>query len=291
MISREKLEQLQLESQPKSPEYHIYSRALSAWWNTSWEYRVNVTVEESAGINRDNWPVDVYVAFSPPAHKYSVRVIEPTATGWREIPYQIWNIIYKNSTHIVSATLTFPVTINASGSKIYQIYWSVNYKDSPAYAKNILLDEIPISTYGTKYVIKSAGKIGVQYSAEIIPNSYPSGGTIINITLPSGVSLIQDIVHFAIAENPGLGYDQYKGTTANIINPNYDVVIEEKTDILLNLYMGGFVHRVYIFHHCDHIHELQKPRPTRPQNTRAFHKKAQARSHLKHETSFLQRIA
>jgi len=237
MISQETLQKLKPKAQPEKPENYLQLNSLSSWWNTSWEYRINVTVSEPNSIARNNWPIDVRIDFSPPAYKYSIRVIEPIAGEWNEIPYQIWNITYVNSTHIQSATITFPVIINKGETKIYQVYWSINYKDPPAYSKALTLEEISIPTYGTKYRIKSTGTYGVEYSAEFVSNSYSKGGVLINITLPSGNSITQDIVHFAISRNPGLGYNLYKGD-ANILNPDYTVIIEETTDSLLNIYMG-----------------------------------------------------
>jgi len=133
-----------IKSTPKSsitvPEtYKVSGTAWSdppgSWWDTDWEYRVNVTISETAGFDRDDWPVDIFIRFNPPAHKYSIRVVEVTALGFNEIPSQVWNITYFNSTHLSSATVTFLVDILGNTYKRYQIYWSTDTADPPAIVK------------------------------------------------------------------------------------------------------------------------------------------------------------
>ena len=240
ILTGKELDKIELKFNKDFPEKFAINE-LSVWWNSSWEYRVNITVSEPGIMARINWPLDVYLEFIPRAHKYSIRVLRYSGGTWNEVPYQLWNVTYENSTHIRSATITFPVTINVGETRIYQVYWSAKYKDPPSYRKNLLLEEESIPTYGTKYLIKSTGDIGVSYTVEIVPNAYSEGGTAINITLPSGNvlgdTLAERIVHFAVAENPTINYNDYLGD-ANILNPDYTVEIEEKRDFLTETFMG-----------------------------------------------------
>ena len=112
-----------------------------SWWDTDWEYRVNITVQEPNIADRNNWPIDVYLTFDPPAHKFSIRVYD-TVVGLL-LPYQITNITYADpdKNYISAATISFHVTLNKGAGRVYQIYWSTEEKTMPFYDKNILYTE------------------------------------------------------------------------------------------------------------------------------------------------------
>ena len=184
----------------------IGSSTHGLWWDTNWEYRVNITVTEPNIIDRTEWPVDVFLSFSPPAHKYSVRVVEvlPSSPYFQAIPYQIWNITYHNSTYISSAAITFFVSIGKGQSKKYQIYWSVKSKDAPSYEKKILVTETALPE-GIKYTIAST----YGWSIEIPPTNQ---GKPTNMTLQSGDRVGHTHLYFGPTRDPSLSYEGYLGT-------------------------------------------------------------------------------
>ena len=61
IVTQETLEKLKPKTQLEKPEYYLHLDSLSNWWNTDWEYRVNVTISEPNIIARDNWPIDVHI--------------------------------------------------------------------------------------------------------------------------------------------------------------------------------------------------------------------------------------
>ncbi|MHA1617178.1 MAG: carboxypeptidase-like regulatory domain-containing protein [Candidatus Njordarchaeales archaeon] len=199
------------------------------WWDTDWEYRINVTVTEPEVVDRVDWPVDIYVTFDPPAYKYSIRVID--ASSFQEIPSQIWNVTYYNSSHLTAATVTFLVNLAKGASKVYQIYWSVDFTDPPNYSKRISITA-ESTAYGDKYIITS--KIygwGIEIPAT-------NGGKAANITLPNGNKIGADWLHFGPTRQPTFSYLGYWGT-GDTNNARYENrYIYGTGDTLLELYQG-----------------------------------------------------
>ncbi len=208
-----------------------WTKAPGNWWDTDWEYRINVTITEPGISNRTDWPVDVYIHFTPPAFKYSIRVIKLDGDQYTETPYQPWNITYHNSTHIDSATITFLVDLLQGESVQYQIYWSTSYKDLPTYTKRITVDEVTVSN-GIMYIVssKNAG-----WSVKLPPDK---GGKVMNITLPSGDEVGHTWTQFGITRNGSLSYEGYWGDadTNNIMYT--DRYILEQNDPLTSAFMG-----------------------------------------------------
>ena len=219
-----------------TPERYIvqgitWTNPPGTWWDTDWEYRINVTVTEPNIADRTNWPIDVYVTFDPPAFKYSIRVIEVSATGLKEIPSQIWDVTYHNTTHLSSAYVTFLVNISRNQAKVYQIYWSTDYTDPPVYAKRVrILTQTTPS--GDVYIIES---LTAGWSVKLPPEN---GGKAKNVTLPSGDEVGHTWLHFGVTRNTTLDYEGYWGT-GDTNNRRYTSrVIVEETDPLLSIYEG-----------------------------------------------------
>ncbi|OYT51590.1 MAG: hypothetical protein B6U76_10820, partial [Desulfurococcales archaeon ex4484_217_2] len=206
-----------------------WTKAPGSWWDTDWEYRINVTVTELGVVDRVDWPVDVYVKFDPPAYKYSIRAID--ASSLQEIPSQIWNVTYYNSSHLTAATVTFLVNLAKGASKVYQIYWSVDFTDPPNYSKRISIT-VESTAYGDKYIITS-NTYG--WSIEIPATN---GGKAANITLPNGNKIGADWLHFGPTRQPTFSYLGYWGT-GDTNNARYENrYIYGTGDTLLELYQG-----------------------------------------------------
>ncbi|MGQ4892372.1 MAG: hypothetical protein ACP6IP_07790 [Candidatus Njordarchaeia archaeon] len=208
-----------------------WSESPGGWWDTDWEYRINVTITEPGISDRSDWPVDVYVKFTPPAFKYSIRVIRWDGIQYTETPYQPWNITYYNSTHISSATITFLVNLLKGSSVKYQIYWSTSYKDLPTYPKRITVDEVSVSN-GIMYVLSSSEE---GWSVKLPPDK---GGKVMNITLPSGDEVGHTWTQFGVTRNATLDHEGYWGD-ADTNNIRFvDRYLEEKEDPLMSAFMG-----------------------------------------------------
>ena len=203
------------------------------WWDISWEYRVNITVTEPNVMDRTEWPVDIFMVFSPPAHKYSVRVIEVLSSSpyFQEVPYQIWNVTYYNSTHISSATITFLVSISKGQSKTYQIYWSVSEKNAPSYDKKVLISETALPS-GIEYTVASSYGWTI-----VIPPTNQGKPT--NMTLQSGDRIGHTYLYFGPTRNPSLAYDGYLGVgnTNNEEQMAYRGILED-ADSLTKMFKG-----------------------------------------------------
>ena len=201
------------------------------WWDTEWEYRINVTITEPNVVDRTDWPVDVYVKFDPPAFKYSIRVVRVESTGYVEVPSQVWAVTYHNDTHLSAAKVTFLVTIPKGGIKKYQIYWSTDYVDPPVYSKRVSIDTI-LTPEGDMYVVRSETK---GWQIKLPPRN---GGKASNMTLPTGYEIGHDWLHFGTTRGFSLAYGGYWGV-GNTNNMRYSSrYILEETDNLLKHYEG-----------------------------------------------------
>jgi len=199
-------------------------RGQSLWWNREWEYRVNVTVSEPGVIERHEWPVDLYMNFMPPAHKYSIRVLEVQGGSFLETPYQISNVTMENTTHISSGLISFFVSLNKGESKIFQVYWSPTEKDPPSYTKKITVST-QTTPSGTKYIVMSS----LGWSVEISPLN---GGRASNITLADGDRIGHTFLHYGVVRNYTLEYGGYIGS-GNTNNEDYSWrgFIEEQSSL------------------------------------------------------------
>ncbi len=149
----------------------------ASWHDTSYNYRINITVRENSGLERRNWPVDVYVEFDPWANKDGIKLINETGDV---VKFQVWNKT-GNSTHIASATITFLANVPTNGLSRYFIYYDTEPVGTPSFPTDVKLsittdsatgDYIytifgetyqkvvmsPRSTYGSSYIY-SGGQI------------------------------------------------------------------------------------------------------------------------------------
>ncbi len=204
----------------------------AGWWDTDWEYRVNVTIQEPGVAARSDWPVDIFIRFSPPAFKFSIRVVRYSYPYYIEVPSQVWNLTYYNDTHLASATVTFIIdSLPLNGVAEYQIYWSIDYTDPPRYDKTV--DYTSVQTVnGYKYTFTS---IKDGWSIILPPDN---GGKAQNMTLSNGYEIGNDWLHFGVTRNVNFSYLGYWGT-GNTNNLQYDKrYILEETDPVLQNYMG-----------------------------------------------------
>ncbi|MHA1665667.1 MAG: hypothetical protein ACTSVW_07545, partial [Candidatus Njordarchaeales archaeon] len=118
-----------------SPQIRATTK-LGGWWNSSYNYRINLTITEPGIGDRVNWPVDVYVTFSPAANKHAIVVLDYSNN---KVKFQIWNST-ANTTHYFSCTITFLVNIPKSTSRKYFIYYDTSEVVTPRFSSAVTYD-------------------------------------------------------------------------------------------------------------------------------------------------------
>ena len=147
---------------------------LNSWWNNSFEYRVPVNITEPGVVNRDRWPVDVYLTF-PENHAYngSIRVLYWNGSHWiGPLIAQVWNETYYSGTnYLKSATVTFLVNVSKGDSEVYYIYYSKEDVGTISFEPMVTYEYLGSSQYefnGTTYSVQTVysqgGKIGYIWS-------------------------------------------------------------------------------------------------------------------------------
>ncbi|MHA1652104.1 MAG: MSCRAMM family protein [Candidatus Helarchaeota archaeon] len=119
------------------------------WWNSSWNYRYKVTINETNIIQPDysvnvprriNFPIDIPLTFADgTCHENSIRVTYYNGERWNLIQSQIWNKTYY-TTYLKSCTVYFPLNISIDSVLIYYIYFdpAITTPDLPqAFPKKI----------------------------------------------------------------------------------------------------------------------------------------------------------
>jgi hypothetical protein len=116
------------EEDPSALINTLKSSGVSDWWNASYRYRVEITIQEPGFINRTNEPVDVSLSFdSNKCHKDTIKVMAyKSGDVWIETVYQLWNTTMYDSTYIESTTITFLATVEENDNALYYVYFSDN---------------------------------------------------------------------------------------------------------------------------------------------------------------------
>ena len=194
------------------------------WWDTSWEYRRNITISSSIAIS--DWPITVRISFNPPAYKYSIRVVDELGN---EIPSQLSDIEYVNATHIASANVSFLVSFSSAGTKTYSVYWRTKYTDPPTYTKKLTV--VTESTEsGTKYTITSPKGWSIEFSPEY-------GGLPSNISIGDTKIGEDPKVHFGISLNGSTAYNDFLGE-AYITESEWYGIPEYNDPLIYGYYLG-----------------------------------------------------
>ncbi|MGQ4915945.1 MAG: hypothetical protein ACP6IU_14530, partial [Candidatus Asgardarchaeia archaeon] len=147
---------------------------LNSWWNNSFEYRIPVNITEPGVVDRDRWPINVYVTF-PENHAYngSIRVLYWNGTHWiGPLIAQVWNKTYYSGTnYLKSATVTFLVNVSKGNSEIYYIYYSKEDVGTISFEPMVTYEYLGSNEYkfnGTTYSVQTVysqgGKIGYIWS-------------------------------------------------------------------------------------------------------------------------------
>ncbi|MHA1471053.1 MAG: hypothetical protein ACTSSP_10915, partial [Candidatus Asgardarchaeia archaeon] len=128
----------------KYPETIGFTQTSSQWWNTSYLYRIPITISGSNGIERKNEPISVHITF-PLSHARinSIRIINPNL---KQVPYQITQQVLDGD-YYTEVTLVFPVNIT-SDSTTYYIYYTSQQVEPPSFS-----DQLQVSFDGTSLLI------------------------------------------------------------------------------------------------------------------------------------------
>ena len=150
----------------KYPETIGSTQTSSQWWNTSYLYRIPITISGSNGIERKNEPISVHITF-PLSHARinSIRIINPNL---KQVPYQITQQVLDGD-YYTEVTLVFPVNIT-SDSTTYYVYYTSQQVEPPSFS-----DQLQVSFDGTSLLIDnrlySAGiSVGTGFDNLIINN-------------------------------------------------------------------------------------------------------------------------
>ncbi|RLI55765.1 MAG: hypothetical protein DRO93_11730, partial [Candidatus Thorarchaeota archaeon] len=108
----------------------------ATWWNTSFIYRRYLNITEPGIADRVMDPIHLYMTFEQ-GHCYrdSIRVLYYDNPGWRELPFQVWNVTYDASgNYILSARVSFVVNVSRDQTEYnYYIYYAKNDVGSVSY--------------------------------------------------------------------------------------------------------------------------------------------------------------
>ncbi|MGQ4892704.1 MAG: hypothetical protein ACP6IP_09505 [Candidatus Njordarchaeia archaeon] len=118
-----------LGTQVNSPSYP------GLWHDNDYNYRINITVKETYGLDRTNWPLDVYVHFDPWANKNGLKIVDSTGN---DVVFQVWNTT-GNTTHLSAATITFLVDISANSNETYFLYFDTKSVGKPTFPSQVAL--------------------------------------------------------------------------------------------------------------------------------------------------------
>jgi hypothetical protein len=152
--------------------FFLNSQAQTAnWWDSSWQYRKQVTIFEQSNFSLEDFPVSVTFEHSNKitTNGSDIRLID----GNSEIPYSIDKI---NATY---ATIVFNINLNADGSKTIYIYYGNPQALPPNYP--LISLEITEGNVGNA-IIDDRVYIGWKNSVwGVKPGSYMVGGNIVYI--------------------------------------------------------------------------------------------------------------
>lgn len=143
----------------------------TGWWDSSWQYRKQITFVEQSGYSLEDFPISVTFEHSGKilTNGTDIRVID----GNSELPYSVDKI---NSTH---ATIIFNINLSADVEKTLYIYYGNSHASPPSYPLMSL--EITEGNVGNA-IIDNKIYIGWRNSAwGVTPGNYLVGGNIVYI--------------------------------------------------------------------------------------------------------------
>lgn len=112
-----------------------------SWWNSSWQYRKNITLSETRGIDRTFEPVQVYLSIGSGKVNNctkEMRVIDETGI---EIPSQVYNETYVGG-GCTACTLVFEANLTSNAQKNYTVYYGSPTAGMPSYPSDISVQNI-----------------------------------------------------------------------------------------------------------------------------------------------------
>jgi hypothetical protein len=112
-------------------------------WNQNWPYRQEIVLPiETYEYHAKFQPIDIHIEFNNPCWvkndiEHSIRVLVWDGINWNEIESQIYDLEFKDSSHINSCGLIFLVSEKANGEERYFVYYDDDEKASPKYVDHL----------------------------------------------------------------------------------------------------------------------------------------------------------
>ena len=117
------------------------------WWDTSWSYRQEITLPIDTSTTHAKWqPVDLQIHFEHPCwaptdEQHSIRVVMHDDQQIEELESQIYDLTYRDTTHILSCNLVFLIPETASGDEQYYVYYNEAVTPASDYPDHVGIEE------------------------------------------------------------------------------------------------------------------------------------------------------
>lgn len=97
-------------------------------------YRMQVLVEEDAGLERENEPIEMTLLLDEDCINKSLNnSIRVQDENWKEVPFRFENQEFCDGNYLKSAKITFNVNISAYEKKVFQIFYHNRNVNVPSY--------------------------------------------------------------------------------------------------------------------------------------------------------------
>ena len=109
-----------------------------SWWDASWRFCKDITIDEAAGISRWNEPVEIFINSSEweaKPNKNSIRIINSdcSSTG-EEVEYGMWNETFYGNNTLEFFNIVFEVNATENSRNKFSIYYDSEDKPQVNYS-------------------------------------------------------------------------------------------------------------------------------------------------------------
>lgn len=116
-------------------------------WNSNWSYKQEIklpisTIQPHAIYQ----PIDLRIEFINPCwgrneNEHSIRICSWDGFKWHELESQIYDIEFRDPSHIMNCRIVFLVPSFANGEELYYVYYDDNEKKSPDYVDHVSIED------------------------------------------------------------------------------------------------------------------------------------------------------
>ena len=155
---------------------------LEDWYNLGWNYAQMVTLSETAGIERINEVVDIFVVLEPGRCANATREIRVISQDNKDVPCQVYNITMEEG-YVRSCNIVFLANVSALSSQTYYVIYDNPYADVPVYDGLRVYEEAAGDTYNITAVKDGVEKNYARIFWKNSLNLYSDGSL---VTWPGG---------------------------------------------------------------------------------------------------------